>query len=46
MLVRGEIHFAAPKFDAFHLEQQTLFRACFEAKFDFTTRPDHSLPWN
>jgi|HubBroStandDraft_2_1064218.scaffolds.fasta_scaffold2513686_1 hypothetical protein len=46
MLVRGEIDFAAPKFDAFHLEKKTLLRGCLEAKFDLTTRSDHSLPWN
>lgn len=46
VLMRSEIHLAAPKFDAFHLEKKTLFGTRFEAKFDLATRPDHPLPWN
>ncbi len=44
MLVRGEVYFRAPKFNSFHLKAEALFRSRFQAKFDFTPGPDHTLP--
>src|SRR5262249_33116776 len=44
MLVSGEIHFAAPKTNAFHLEQETLLGSSFKTKLDLATGADHPLP--
>jgi hypothetical protein len=37
MLVSSEIHFAAPKSNSFHFEEQALLRGCFKAKLDLAT---------
>lgn len=44
MLVSGEVNLTATKVNPFHPQTEPLFGSRLKREFDFTSRPDHSLP--